>query len=147
MQMIRQYIRNRRGSAIVEMALILPVFLLMLIGMLEFGMVLHDYIMITEAARAGARAAAVGTEDSGILDVVQKAAPSLDQGKLVVTITPPGKGNRPVGTAATVTLTYPVDIPVPSIANPFSGGGGAAEFAILPSDINLIGTAVMRVER
>lgn len=141
--MILRYIRNRRGQAMVEMALILPLFLLLLIGMLEFGLILHDYITVAEAARAGARAAAVGKDNTTIENAAKNAAPGLDKTKLTITITPAAKASRTVDSAATVTVTYPVEVPVPAIPNPFSSDG---EFKILPEIVNITGKAVMRVE-
>ncbi len=142
--MILRYIRNRRGQAIVEMALILPLFLLLLIGMLEFGLILHDYITVAEAARAGARAAAVGKDNTAIENAVKNASPGLDKAKLTITITPAAQASRTVDSAATVTVTYPVEVPVPAIPNPFSAAG---EFKILPEIVNITGKAVMRVEK
>ncbi|HWQ60844.1 MAG TPA: TadE/TadG family type IV pilus assembly protein [Negativicutes bacterium] len=143
MQLISRYIRNRRGQAVLEFALILPVFLLMLVGMLEFGVVLHDYITVAEGARAGARAAAVGKDNTTIENAVINATPSLDKSKLTVTITPAAQASRTVDSSATVTVTYPVEVPVTSIPNPFSASG---ELEILPEIVYITGKAVMRVE-
>ncbi len=49
-----------RGSATVELALVLPLLLLLLFGVIDFGRMLHTQITLTEAAREGARAAALG---------------------------------------------------------------------------------------
>lgn len=50
-------LRNDRGVAAVEAAIITPVFLLLLIGIIEFGLVFKDQLAITSAVRAGARIA------------------------------------------------------------------------------------------
>jgi len=47
--------RRSRGSAMVEAAIVLPVLLLVLLGTLEFGLVLARYQIIVAAAREGAR--------------------------------------------------------------------------------------------
>jgi Flp pilus assembly protein TadG len=49
--------RHRRGQALVELALILPVILLLVIGMLEFARVWNLHQVMTDAAREGARRA------------------------------------------------------------------------------------------
>jgi TadE-like protein len=49
-----------KGSAAVEMALVAPLLLLMLFGVIDFGRMLHAQITVTEAAREGSRAAALG---------------------------------------------------------------------------------------
>ncbi len=51
--------RNRSGQAAVEMALILPLMLLFILGILEFGQAWHLKHVVTGAAREGARRAVV----------------------------------------------------------------------------------------
>ncbi len=46
---------NRKGSAVLEMALILPILLTLLFGIIEFSRVLSVKQVITNAAREGAR--------------------------------------------------------------------------------------------
>jgi Flp pilus assembly protein TadG len=46
---------RERGTAVVEFALILPLLLMMLFTIIEFGFVLYDKAMITNASREGAR--------------------------------------------------------------------------------------------
>lgn len=49
--------RDDRGVAAVEAAIVTPVFLLLLVGVLEFGFAYKDQLAITSAVRAGARIA------------------------------------------------------------------------------------------
>ena len=51
--------REQSGQAFVELALVLPVLLLLLLGVVQFGTVFRDYIALTDATRVGARQAAV----------------------------------------------------------------------------------------
>ncbi len=44
------------GSVLVEFSLVLPLFLMIVFGMVEFGFAIHDKNIITQAARVGARA-------------------------------------------------------------------------------------------
>jgi len=53
-----------RGQTIVEFALVLPILVILLMGVLQGGVSLHDYISMTDAARVGARAAAVQRTNS-----------------------------------------------------------------------------------
>ena len=56
---------NNRGSAIIEFVIIMPLFFLMLFGMLYGGIMLHDYNGLNELTRAAARAGAIEqTDDS-----------------------------------------------------------------------------------
>ena len=51
--------RRTRGQALVEFALVLPVFLLLLCGVLDFGFMLFNQLTVGSAAREGARAAVI----------------------------------------------------------------------------------------
>jgi Flp pilus assembly protein TadG len=53
-----------RGAAAVEFALVLPVLLLVLCGIIDFGRALHAQVVLTQAAREGARLAALGEPDA-----------------------------------------------------------------------------------
>ncbi len=54
---------GERGQALVEFALILPVILLVMVGMLEFARAWNLHQVMTDAAREGARRAAVHDPD------------------------------------------------------------------------------------
>ncbi|HKK00735.1 MAG TPA: TadE/TadG family type IV pilus assembly protein, partial [Desulfuromonadales bacterium] len=51
--------RHERGASAVEFALVLPLLLVILFGIIEFGFILYDKAMITNASREGARAGIV----------------------------------------------------------------------------------------
>ena len=53
--------RNRRGAAIVEFAVVLPLLLLLLFGIIDFGWVFLVRQTLTNAAREGARVAVLRT--------------------------------------------------------------------------------------
>ena len=52
--------RRRKGQSLIELALALPVLLIMLTGLLEFGFALNQYLNALDAAREGARFASDG---------------------------------------------------------------------------------------
>jgi Flp pilus assembly protein TadG len=61
-------VRGDRGTAVVEFAIILPAFLLILLGVIDFGKVLYYWQSSSQAAATGARAAVVDHwpgDDSG----------------------------------------------------------------------------------
>ncbi|TDL41385.1 TadE/TadG family type IV pilus assembly protein [Arthrobacter nitrophenolicus] len=71
---------KEKGAVAVEMAILLPLLLLILMGIMEFGRVFNVQISLTHAAREGARHAAIHHHKS-TLDVegtALGAAPSLD---------------------------------------------------------------------
>jgi Flp pilus assembly protein TadG len=92
---VRRSLRTERerGQALVELALVLPVFLLLLLGIVQFGSVFRDYIALTDATRVGARQAAVARSTlpidqrvSSITARVHKAAVNLDPAKMTVVV-------------------------------------------------------------
>ena len=67
------------GQAIVETAVVLPVLLLLLLGIIQFGFIFHSYVTLEEAARVGVRAWADGqaTTQAMVQSEVSNAMPSL----------------------------------------------------------------------
>ncbi len=59
--------RRQRGQATVELALVLPVYMLLLLGMLEFGLAFDHLLSISYASREGARVGAALTNGGGTL--------------------------------------------------------------------------------
>lgn len=63
-----------RGQALVEFALIVPVLLAMLLGIIEFGWLIKNNLTIANAARDGARAAALGKSTTEIKTRIKNEA-------------------------------------------------------------------------
>jgi len=59
---IRKAALNNKGQSIVEFALVVPLLLILVVGMIEWGIILWTQSAFDDAARAGARAAAVMTD-------------------------------------------------------------------------------------
>src|SRR3989338_8212227 len=57
----------KRGSAMLELALVLPLLIILLVGVVEFSRLLSLRQVIINAAREGARAGAVRFDDAGAL--------------------------------------------------------------------------------
>ena len=57
---MRAVMRCRKGQALVEFALVLPLLALLIMGILEFGRAWNTKQILTDAAREGARLAVVG---------------------------------------------------------------------------------------
>ena len=104
--------RRSRGQAMVEFTLILPMLLLLILGIYQFGQTYADYIQVTNAARDGGRKALVSRSDaSGVADVVSTAKNAtwwLDKNQMAVSVSP----GQPwtTGQNITVTVTYPYSI-------------------------------------
>lgn len=109
-------VREERGQAVVEMALVVSLLFLLLLGIFSFGQIMHTYLTVTYAAREGARAAALGQGDAAVASAVQVALPpTLSAERLTISVTP-SEGSRPRGTPIRVQVAYPVDIEVPLLA-------------------------------
>ena len=67
-------LRNEKGASAVEFALVVPIFLMLVFGIFQFGIAFNNWIAITHAAREGARLAAVGQYDE---QRVRDSAPSV----------------------------------------------------------------------
>lgn len=124
---------GERGQALVEMALVMTVLLILILGAMEFGRIFNAYLVVTHAAREGARYGVVGADDREIAEVVERACAPLDSSRLTITIYPRSE-ERYRGVPLTVEVTYPVDL----VAPVFSG--------ILPDPFIVRGKTVMRME-
>lgn len=62
--MDQRLIKDRKGTSTVEFAIILPLLLVILFGIIEFSLVFYDKAMITNASREGARAGIVFRSDA-----------------------------------------------------------------------------------
>ena len=83
--------RRSRGQAMVEFTLILPLLMLLILGIYQFGQTYADYIQVTNAARDGGRKALVSRSDvTGVADAVTAAKNAtwwLDKTQMAVTVT------------------------------------------------------------
>jgi Flp pilus assembly protein TadG len=86
--------RNRRGAAVVEFAFVAPVFILLVLGMIEMGRGVMVQQIITNASREGARSAVL---DNSTVSGVQTTVKNYLTGTL----------GAAASTAATVNVTIP----------------------------------------
>ena len=118
-------LRNEKGASAVEFALVLPIFVMLVFGIFQFGIAFNNWIAITHAAREGARLAVVGQYDE---QRVIDSAPSVD----IQSISVSGQDGA-VGDPVTVTVTGNVlNINIPFVNN---------------WPVTLKSTAVMRLEQ
>jgi Flp pilus assembly protein TadG len=122
--------RPERGSAVVEFALLMPIVLLVLLAVVQVGVLGRDRLVLEQAARAGARIAAVDASDTAAEDAVRAAASALDGERLSVSVE--REGAR--GSAVRVTVRYEA-----ATASLLAGW-------LLPASVDLSTTATMRQE-
>ena len=133
--MFRRVVGNKKGQALVELALILPILLLLVFGVVEYGRIFAAYLTVTNGSREGARIATVGGTDTDIITSVKfrTSAMNLDGTKVIVKITP-NSANRTRGNSVTVEVTYPV-----TMYDPFFT-------TIVGASYTVKGKTIMRVE-
>lgn len=99
---------RERGAVAVEFAIILPVLVLLLFGIIEFGRGYNAKIALQGAVREGARVLAIDSGDP--VAATLGGAPSLDPTDVTVSTSP-----RPcaAGTEASVSASYPFEYTIP----------------------------------
>jgi len=103
-----RFIRLDDGTAIVEFALILPVLIMLIFGIVEFGRAYNTNITLTHATREGVRELAISGDQVAAVNVTRDSATSLDPTLLQVTTSActPGQMTR-------VHVRYPFDYNIP----------------------------------
>src|SRR5436305_10354237 len=104
--------RKDDGQAAAELAMVLPILVMLLLGIAQFGIVFNNYITLTDATRAGARKAAIsrfiGDSGTAAAALVRDDASNLDQTQLNVSVT--STSWDVPGSDVTVTATYPYSL-------------------------------------
>lgn len=130
--------RKERGQSMVEFVLVVPIFLLLVFAIVDFGMGIHAWLTITSASREGARLGSVQASSAEIESKVRSTSSSLDQSKLTVVTT---NAQGPSGEAVKVDVDYQYDLitPLSSILNLVGGSS-------VGTTLNLSATTEMRLE-
>ena len=126
--MRKLFLKNKRGQAIIEFAMLLPILLLVLFGITEFGRAIMVKNVLHTAAREGARLAVVSDSTSAhgrVLEVLN-AAKVTPTAIIILYIIPDRK--------VEVTVTTDFAVLSAGVLDPFMGV------------IELRGKTVMRLE-
>jgi Flp pilus assembly protein TadG len=92
---------------LVEFALVIPIFLLILCGIMDFGFVLYSRMTVINAAREGARAATLmAGEGLGAITGTAEAEADAAAAGLAVTTDVTCEGACEGGDSVTVTVSY-----------------------------------------
>jgi Flp pilus assembly protein TadG len=127
---VRSDARDQAGSVVVEFALLLPILFVIGLALVQVAVLARDRLMVAEAARVGARAAAIEPDDAAVRAAAVGAAAGLDEVLIDVAVARMGSRGDPV----TVRVRYSA-----STAPPLAGW-------LLPSTVVLSETATMRQE-
>ena len=148
--------KGEGGQSLAEFVLVLPIFLILVFAIIDFGLGFHAWLTVTNSAREGARLGAVRAPGSGFCDMdpstkatditcrVRETASSLDQAKLTVTVfcpNPNGICPGTPGTSVNVKVDYDYDLitPLDNMLGLISGGK-------LGPTLKFTSTADMRLE-
>ena len=127
--------KSEYGQSLVELALVLPLIVVVLFGTMEFGQVFQAYLTITSASREGARTAVIGNTNEAILDATGKLTTTLTEpDKAIVIINPSDPLARKQGIPLSVKITYPVKLYTPVLSS------------VLPNPVLLEASTTMRME-
>ena len=125
--------KSSPGQALVEFALVLPLFLLLIFAVVEISNVGYSYVTLNNAVRSGARVASLGGLDGNIRNTVTTSSPLFDTNFLNVTITP-NEANRRSGSEVNVNATYEVHLTTPVLSQ------------VLPNPVTIQSSLSMRIE-
>ena len=127
-RLLKRFRASETGQALVEFTMIIPIFLLLIFGLVDFGRAFYTWLIVTNAAREGARVAAVqsdtSTVNARIYESFCESYPTqctLDPSKLSISTTNV-QGAR--GSAVVVDLAFDFEYatPIGNIIALVSGG-------------------------
>lgn len=143
--MVQNFVRNEKGVAAVEFALVAPILLLLLLGLADFGLAMRERMALASAARAGAERAWADSGDNAAITQAVQAAGTLDAAAITVAVT---EFCECAGTASACGVTC-ADGSTPAT---YVGVSVSEDFPLLlpypgiGSPIALTGTAILRVQ-
>jgi len=114
MKRYAKILSGERGASAVEFAIILPILIMLIFGIIQFGIAYNKYIAVTHAVREGARLAAVGLYEDPDFDfeqAVRDSAPTIEIDTIMVENPEGLKIGNPVVVTVTVEIFY-IDIPM-----------------------------------
>ena len=105
-------LKNERGQTMAEFALVLPILVVLVLAIAQFGVAFNNYVTLTDAARAAARKGAVSRESSNPQDDCQSAGyaagPNLNNPGTDFVVNCSSSWSS--GSDVTVTASYPYSI-------------------------------------
>jgi Flp pilus assembly protein TadG len=112
-------LQRRDGQTFVEFVIVLPILVMLVLGICQFGLAFHNYLSITDATRVGARAAAVKrTNDpcGAAKAAIQATAPKQWDEISSIDCWTPNPSDPQVGEPFKVTVKYPYEIGLPGFS-------------------------------
>lgn len=101
LKFIRELKKNQSGQAMVELAITLPVLLLILCGIIDFGWILSNQLTLSYCSREGARYGIVHSRDANAVQIITNrvlsVAPEYIRNKMSVIVTFSNSGTNQLG--------------------------------------------------
>jgi Flp pilus assembly protein TadG len=123
--MLKNKTVKHKGQTLVELALVLPILLLLLFGIIEFGRILNAYIMVSNASREAARYYSIRSKvvniDDLVKDLVIEKTPNLNIDESQIIISPENIGTPEE--KVTVTVPCYLQLITPVVKNIISSTG------------------------
>ncbi|NNF62691.1 MAG: pilus assembly protein [Acidimicrobiia bacterium] len=101
-----------QGASLVEAALVMPILIMLVFGVVEFGRAYNAQISLTHAAREAIREYAISQNTADAEDVAENSAPTLDSTLMNFNFGPCNPG-----APAQVTIGYPFTYEIPLFGN------------------------------
>lgn len=109
-------IKEQKGQSLVEFALVLPLLLVLVCGIVDLGRLLFAYSSLNMTNQEAVRMGGLGRTDAEIIAYAKNHISVGDASKLIVTITPK-ESARQSGQDVTVTLKYSLPWITPIMKN------------------------------
>lgn len=117
--MKKGFIRNEKGQSLTEFALLVPLLLLLICGIVDFGRVMYGYLHLNMAAQETVRLGGLGKTDAEMTAFARSYVHLGDSANLRIAITP-GQTSRVSGQYIKVTLEYPMVLATPFLSRLFA---------------------------
>lgn len=100
-KLMRKVRKGERGAVAIEFAIIFPVMILIVMGIIEFASFFNAQLAITHASREGARLASIGLWDEA--EIRQRAFPVQN---ITITTTPSNLASATRGDRITIEISH-----------------------------------------
>jgi Flp pilus assembly protein TadG len=113
-------LRRTEGQAFVEFVIVLPLLVMLVMGIVQFGLAFHNYLSITDATRVGARAAAVKRTSgacAAATTAIQNTVSAKQWSQVSSRITCTTPDGTDTGDRVIVKVDYPYSIGLPGDIN------------------------------
>jgi Flp pilus assembly protein TadG len=129
--MVKRLLSHQKGQSLVEFALLLPLLLYLICGIIDFGRIMYTHMQLNMVAQEAVRLGGLGRNDA---EIQQYIWDHVDHPSLVAVTIAPSDSVRNSGDYVKVSLEEQVDYITPLLSN------------VLPSPYLVMTDSTIRVE-